>query len=494
MVALLVVTIRFLNGSYHATPWGKHVNEGVPEWPPSVWRLVRAIISVWKRTVPELEEQTVWPIIKKMAAELPHYNLPDAQVSHTRHYMPLAKKRALVLATFVATGDKPVHIIWRNVTLDEEEMAILNQVLANMHYFGRAESWCAASASSLPQTYNCSPVHELDMPLDVDIVNVLVPKHDIKFYDTNKSAETGKDLDHISVTTMALQKSNYIDPPGGIWVQYSRQRNCFEEKHSHGMTMSRNRVTLVRYAVVGPVRPPIRDTLHIGDLARAACMSKYGRAHNGDTSPILSGKDPEGRPLKNHLHASYLPTYETQFSEIDHLTIFAPGGFGRKDLAVLPSVTRLYKYGLGHDVALVFQGLGAAEDFRTVPIMEMAGIWVSATPLMLTRHVKHQRSGSGEVRVVDSPEEQIRAEIKNRYGDSYRLKSVTLDDSPERMHNTNVRPSHFHRRRRRGSIGDGRLYKARLEFEKDVPGPITLGYASHYGLGMFVPAGGPSSE
>lgn len=491
MVTLLVITIRFLNGSYHATPWGKHVNEGVPEWPPSVWRLMRAIISAWKRTIPELEEQMVWPIIKKMAAETPHYNLPDAQISHTRHYMPLAKKPALVLATFVTTGDNPVHYIWQNVTLDEKEMVILNQILTNMHYFGRAESWCVTSASSSPQTYNCSPIHESNIPPDSDIVNVLVPKHDIKFYDINKSGEMHKGLDHISVTTMELQKSNYIDPPGGRWVQYSRQRNCFEAKQSHDMVMRYNNVTLVRYAVVGPVRPPIKDTLHIGDLARATCMSKYGKAHNGDTSPILSGKDHEGHPLKNHQHAFYLPTYETQYSEIDHITIFAPGGFREKDLNVLPSVRRLYKYGMDYDVSVVLQGLGTAEDFRTVPIMEIAKSWITATPLMLTRHVKYQRSGSGK---VDSPEEQIRTELKNRYGDSYQLKSVTLDDSPERIHNTNIRPSQFHRRRRNGSIGDGQLYKVRLEFEKGMPGPITLGYASHYGLGMFVPVGGTNSE
>ena len=491
---MLVVTIRFLNGAYHATPWGKHVNEGVPEWPPSVWRLVRAIISVWRGTIPELEERVVWPIVQKMVAELPRYNLPDAQVSHTRHYMPLAKKRALVLATFVTTGDRPVHVIWPNVSLDEEEMDTLNRILANMHYFGRAESWCTASASSMPQTYNCGPAHESDAPSDADLVNVLIPKHNIKFYDINEPAKIGNDLDHIGVTTLALQKSNFVDPPGGRWVQYSRPRNCFEEQqHPHGPIARRSKVTLMRYAVVGPVRPSIKDTLRIGDMARAACMSQYGRAHNGETSEILSGKDAEGRPLRNHQHASYLPTYETQSSEIDHLTILAPKGFEKKDLDALLSLRTLYRYGLDR-VSLVFQGLGTMEDFRTIPIMRIAKNWISATPLILTRHVKYRKGGSGELYMVDGPEDQIRAEIKNRYGDSYRLKSVILNDRPERLHNTNVRPFHFFRRRRRGSIGDGRLYEARLEFEESVPGPITLGYASHYGLGMFVPAGGLAGE
>lgn len=453
---------------------------------------MRAIISVWKGTSPELEEQIVWPIIKKMIGEIPRFNLPDAQVYHTRHYMPISKKRTLVLATFVATGDKPVHIIWQNVSLDEEEMGILNQILANMHYFGRAESWCVASASSMHQTYNCSPILEQDIPIDADIVNVLVPKHNVKFYDINKPAKMDNSLDHIGVTTLALQKNKYIDPPGGRWVQYSRPRDCFEEKYSHMPTARRDKITMVRYAVVGSIRPLIKDTLRIGDLARTACMSQYGKAHNSGTSEVFSGKNIGGNPLKNHRHALYLPTYETQYSELDHLTILALGGFKKKELDVLLSLRTLYKYGLDR-VSLVFQGLGTADDFRNVPILGISKSWISATPLILTRHVKRRRV-AGEVHIVDSPEDQIHAEIKSRYGDSYRLKSITLDDSPDRLRSTNVRPAHFFRRRRRGSIGDGHLYKARLEFEKRVPGPITLGYASHYGLGMFVPDGGFADE
>ena len=484
---MFVITICFLSGAYHATPWGKHVNEGIPEWPPSVWRLVRAIISTWKRTAPELEERLVRPILQKLASELPHYHLPEARVFHTRHYMPVADKRTLVLATFVATGNKPVHVIWPNVSLGEEEISTMNRILGNMHYFGRAESWCEVSASSRARPYNCSPVHKSELPPDVDLVNVLAPKRDIKFYDIDRPGRQGGDLDHISVTTLELQKSNHIDPPGGRWVQYSRPYNCFEEKPSNIPAPRRARTTMVRYVIVGSVRPPIRDTLRIGDLARTACMSQYGKAANGKASAVLSGKDKNGRPLKNHQHTFYLPTYETQSSEIDHLTVLAPGGFERKEIDALLSLRTLYRYGLNR-VSLVFQGLGTEEDFRAVSIMGVARSWISATPLILTRHVKYRRGETGEMRTTDSPEDQIRAEIRNRYGDSYRLKSVVLDDGPEGVNNTNVRPFHFFRRRRSGSIGDGRLYKARLEFEEGVPGPITLGYASHYGLGMFVPA------
>ena len=30
----VVISIQFLTGRYHATPWDKQVNEGAVEWPP----------------------------------------------------------------------------------------------------------------------------------------------------------------------------------------------------------------------------------------------------------------------------------------------------------------------------------------------------------------------------------------------------------------------------------------------------------------------------
>ena len=39
------ILFSFPGGRYHATPWGSHVNEGLVEWPPSPWRLLRPFIA-----------------------------------------------------------------------------------------------------------------------------------------------------------------------------------------------------------------------------------------------------------------------------------------------------------------------------------------------------------------------------------------------------------------------------------------------------------------
>lgn len=42
----LSITIRFLTGRAHLHPWQSHHSEGRVEWPPSQWRLLRALVAV----------------------------------------------------------------------------------------------------------------------------------------------------------------------------------------------------------------------------------------------------------------------------------------------------------------------------------------------------------------------------------------------------------------------------------------------------------------
>ena len=45
---MLAIRFDFTANRYHATQWGRHVNEGVLEWPPSPWRILRAIVATWQ--------------------------------------------------------------------------------------------------------------------------------------------------------------------------------------------------------------------------------------------------------------------------------------------------------------------------------------------------------------------------------------------------------------------------------------------------------------
>src|SRR5579875_1348615 len=84
----VIIKLTFPAGRYHATPWGRHVNEGVAEWPPSPWRLLRALIATWKRKCPDLSEDLVRRVLEQLV-QAPTFHLPPARVAHTRHAMPM---------------------------------------------------------------------------------------------------------------------------------------------------------------------------------------------------------------------------------------------------------------------------------------------------------------------------------------------------------------------------------------------------------------------
>ncbi len=147
----VTLKLTFPGGRYHATPWGRHVNEGVAEWPPSPWRLLRALVATWKRKCPDLSEEQVRRVLTQLLPA-PRFHLPPARVAHTRHYMPWEKKgpadRTLVFDTFVAVGrDDPVRIHWPEAKLSEEDAAVLARLAENLTSLGRAEGWVQAELS-----------------------------------------------------------------------------------------------------------------------------------------------------------------------------------------------------------------------------------------------------------------------------------------------------------------------------------------------------------
>ncbi len=142
--------LRFPGGRYHATPWGHHVNEGLIEWPPSPWRLLRALIACgfssqrWTEIPPDAKG-----LINKLAGVLPSYRLPEASTAHSRHFMPvgvLAKGReqtTLVFDTWANVGDGELLIHWP-CELSDEETTVLSQLANSLNYLGRSESWTEA--------------------------------------------------------------------------------------------------------------------------------------------------------------------------------------------------------------------------------------------------------------------------------------------------------------------------------------------------------------
>ena len=145
-----VVAVKFPLGRYHATPWDASVNEGRVEWPPSPWRILRALVSTFKTRLSHLPEEQVTQLFNRLVEEPPSYQLPPFGKAHTRHYMPTAKKRSMAFDPFLSVSPDRELFVEFTHRADREERKLLAALLEAMPYLGRADSVCHARLADKP--------------------------------------------------------------------------------------------------------------------------------------------------------------------------------------------------------------------------------------------------------------------------------------------------------------------------------------------------------
>ena len=490
---MLAIKFNFTAHRYHATPWGRHVNEGVTEWPPAPWRILRAIIASWRRTLPDLPEQRVEPIITALAAEGPQYHLPPASTGHTRHYMPdlrgSSERKTLVIDAFLSVAPGcPLFTVWPAVTLNERQQHDLDSILRNMPYLGRAESWVDASLV----TENPGPERNCYIPEngalpdgDWEIVRVLAPRPGIRIAD-------------LEIETDRLQRSGRIDPEGAYWQIYIRQANCFTDfppTPTGTAVNQRPSANVVRFALSGRALPMAFDTLRWAELARRSVLAKYGRSNGGGASPLLSGKDASDKPLTGHRHTFYLPTDEDGDGRLDHLVVWTPDGLNANELRAVLSVRNLNPGGQREPVRLAYQAHGSESDFAGVsPLFGKSQVWRSLTPYVPPWHPK-MRGPRDDRHLANGPLDQIRKEVSLRQSGQSGINELVNARITDRLElikpmrsgrSRGFRPFEFFRARRSGSQGGG-AYNLTIEYGGPVCGPVAFGFGCHYGLGLFVP-------
>lgn len=517
----MAITLRltFPGGRYHATPWGRHVNEGVPEWPPSPWRLLRALVAVWKRTCPELPDDEVRRLLGQLV-QPPLFRLPRHRVAHTRHYMPWEKKgpqdRTLVFDTFVSVGrDEPLFIGWPDVNLDEDAQRCLSRILSNVSVLGRAEAWVEASV--LPSTdasvvnWNCVPVDERDPnPLPVfcpDPATCL----DGDRYPTLDSVKLTKGkikpveylFDcppwHLCLDTETIHAERWSTVPGSRWVNYNRPEEI--SAPLRGQTrIVHNSPTVAQFVLDGPVLPLMTDCLLIAESVRRAAMACFGnwcRMHSTDAaiyerqdaentyaSPILSGKDAHGTRLKGIGHAHYWPTpTEADPRRIGGVTLFARDGFGPAEVAALAGMRWLRVRGLDR-LRVQLTGVGSAAELG--PAFEgPTKVWHALTPFLGHRNIGIR----GRTRFL---RKGLRREWRRFAEQVPGLHGIELREieelSAEEIDRAGLpQPREFCRAR--SKHGGREAYRPaamfRLSLSEPVRGPFSLGYANHFGMGRF---------
>jgi CRISPR-associated protein Csb2 len=279
-------------------------------------------------------------------------------------------------------------------------------------------------------------------------------------------------LEALSVDTSTLRKQGWSQPPAAHKASYLRPVDALKPRRVI-QRISAPVATTASFLLIGKPLPRVEDGLRIGELMRMAVMGQSKRLFGEDKiPPLFSGHD---LPADNrHRHAFYLPWDSNGDGCIDRLILHVPDGMEAHQQRALENLNRLWSRD-GAEWRLALESVGTANVGGE--LTRTSAAWESVTPYLHPWHVK-KRLGI---------EDQIRRECYER-GLSEpthleRFSELTIGANRHR------RPVHFHRlRNRRGLAQPDRLGSFwRLTFDTPVNGPLALGFACHFGLGLFRP-------
>ena len=518
---MTTVELRFPAGRFHATPWGRHVNEGAVEWPVEPWRLLRALVATWfHKARADVEEATLVRVVTTLAETLPVYRLPAASLGHTRHYMPFNEgkneKTTKIFDAFVHIAeDEPVGVAW-DVDLPVAERAALAVLLERLGYLGRAESLVeAALLDAAEGPYETRPLPPGRSADDgEELVSVLAPMSGADYagwrqdYLQRLPAAKGKGkspkgaaadpavpadiFQSLLADTGALKAAGWNLPPGARRVTYVRPADAFKIRPlASRQRHEKATPTVARFALASAVLPSITAAVSVGDRVHKTLVALSGNHR------VFTGHEEDGRPCKGHQHAYILPESDPEGDRIRFLTVYAAEGFDDQAKRALSNLRAVWGHG-GHDIQLVLLGFGRPENFGGPAaeagqslILHASQEWVSLTPFVPTRHGKF---GSGRAPKLDAdrlqiggPEHDFRRLLQLRLPDVEILSVEAQKTSPAR----GLRWLQFQRSRQNGNgLRAGEFgYGFRVRFEKKVPGPIAVGYGAHFGLGLLCATG-----
>lgn len=428
---MLAIEVSWTAGRFHATPWGCHVNEGAVEWPPSPWRLVRALVASWKTHHREVPESEVQRLLSCLSAAPPVFALPtEYGLGHTRHYVRSDSGARMMIDAFVLVDpSRTVQYQWPELHLEPDCSALLDQLLQGLSYFGRSESWAVLRQSQRAVRANCRPLEE-----------------GMKAHATVLCPEPGTTVAQLLETTANLRRRRYSRPPGSRWITYR-----WPEPDQTEPLWRPVLVTLLLRDRVSR-----EQTLPFANRIRRALLSL------GQPSATLLGRAEDGAARRDgHQHLHILPEASSSFIERVHL--WAPEGFRHGDLAIIARLHHVAASPRQRGVRLTLL------ETRTHADLGLSKVWLSSTPFLASRHPKRDGRDSIRAQVLREcllrglPEPRVE-EVQDKGGRRYVLRRDGLAASPN--------PPVW----------------LRLTFPHEVSGPLCLGGFAHFGMGRFLPA------
>lgn len=504
----VVLKQTFPLGRFHATPWRVNpFDDPYGEWPPSPWRLVRAVVARWYQWA---REQPSDPplgeldgLVKALCSSRYRFHLPTGahRGSPVRQYFPAEfgwnpkerKKsaargygRSLAQDNYICVPLSDDGAVWWFLEGNEWNDAILSNLdacLQRITYFGRAETFTSIQRVADPYpTPNCEL---LDRPVR-GAVPLLVPSPEASRDDLERTTD---DKINVGRTVPAGARRMYALIPARPAVGERPRR-----------ATARPAYQLIQFAIGWNVAPEVRAIVRLTARFRGKVLQELVRIKSGDPKStwarvsrqireqvkLMAGKDADGRPLEGHQHAEFLAWCEGGIPT--RLLVWRDGQPFDDDeqKAILCAASQELSWASAASDSDAWKVRLIPLDQAVPPPPgfdgEPASIWESVTPYVPPRRYLRR----GKLRARESVAEQVRRELTLRgFRDSESVK-VGI-----------VGPSHWvavhlprSRSGKRAFIGDRRGFWLRLEFPVPVRGPIRLGHSSSFGLGLFKPVQG----
>lgn len=497
---------EFPLGRFHATPWRVNpFDDAHGEWPPSPWRLVRAIVARWYQWAREANNQPdlsqLDDLITVLCASTYAFRLPvnTGRGSPLRQYFPQEfgwnpkeKKKAGVRSygTSLAQdnywclpNDQSGAVWWILSSRDWNDalLEIFDRCLERVVYFGRAETFTrirrVAESGVEP---NC----ELVQRRVAGAVPVLAPIAGAKRPDVER------------VTDDPAMASRSV-PPGAQWLYAVRPPKPPVRERPRARA-ARPECRLFQFAIAWNVAPELRSIVRLTARFRGAVIREllaiktgspratWSRAAASVREAVadMTGKDSDGRPLVGpHRHTEFLAWCED--GSATRLLVWRDGRPFDEDeqKAIFRAASREFSWAAAGADADAWKVKLVPLDRAVPPPPGFDGtpalVWESMTPYVPPRH--YLRGGRSRER------ESLSAQISREL--ALRGIAGASDVCVDQMGGPTWVTAHVPRRsaRQRSLAGDRRGYWCRLTFATPVRGPLRLGHSSSFGLGLFRP-------
>ncbi|MGD0816504.1 MAG: type I-U CRISPR-associated protein Csb2 [Verrucomicrobiota bacterium] len=547
---MVTIKLTFPWGRYYAHPWGVNPTRlREAEWPPSPWRLLRALVSAWFRAHPgQVPDADCIALIEALGKELPEIGFGKVSFGHTVHWQPnfgaagteekadASYKNTRHENHFVAIHSA-VLFRWSNLEMQPVTRQMLATLLAELSYFGRAESLCHAEVCSDELRSGdvgwCRPSFSNDgvntvRKISASCRDVFCPDpRDFRFTDlwSRRAANLAPNAPNAPAHLVDALLSSDMKADGALLVSYQMPAGWPEKwvvrtprtaKSTNKPAPSKGPKVAHYLCFSLQCRVPLlpKFIVPLSEKFRAAANHHLCRVHGDGTSSFAllgHAKDCPDDAKGDHQHAFYLPMSARNDAEgfLSELHVWCPYGFTQAEVEILLRINRLDWGGGKYPVRPVLTAM-SKEPPSDAPFSTgktASCVWRSVSPFVPPRYFYRGNSGKRTLKVKDQPEYQLieclkgagittAGEIRrvslpgrNLYDGQAQWDIVRTPESEDPILNDTASIP-VHRPGSGGAIGKERRVGMffEIEFVEPVALPVpALGHSCHFGLGLFLP-------